>query len=87
MKLLLNRWLKYSLRNAFLDEIFFLGRTMSRDHWSRLTFFFLRKMVNIFLSISYNICFGCSNICLIEMGISILSTRNICFGCEIKNKK
>ena len=38
------------------------------------------KIVNIFLPISFNICFGCSKERLIEM--VPLSTQNICFGRE-----
>ena len=36
------------------------------------------KIVNIFLPISFNICFGCSKKRLI--GTVLLSTHNICFG-------
>ena len=41
-----------------------------------------RKIVSIFLPISFNICFGCSKNHLIEM--VLLSTHNICFGWEIR---
>ena len=37
-----------------------------------------RISVNIFLSISFHICFGCSKERIIEM--VLLSTHNICFG-------
>ena len=45
---------------------------------------FQRKIVNIFLPISFNICFGCGaqKNRLIEM--VLLSTHNICFGWEIR---
>ena len=40
--------------------------------------FFQRKIVNIFIPISYKICFGCLKKRLIET--VLLSTQNICFG-------
>ena len=40
--------------------------------------FFLRKIVNIFLPICFNICFGAQKDRLIET--VHLSTLNICFG-------
>ena len=40
------------------------------------------KIVNIFLPISFNICFGCSKGRLTET--VLLSTHNICFGLEIR---
>ena len=39
---------------------------------------FEHKIVNIFLPINLNICFGCSKKRLIEM--VLLNTHNICFG-------
>ena len=39
---------------------------------------FEHKKVNIFLPISFNICFGCSK------ELSQLSTHNICFALEIR---
>ena len=43
---------------------------------------FQHKIVNIFLPINFNICFGCSKNRLIET--VLLSTHNICFGLEIR---
>ena len=47
---------------------------------------FMYKIVNILLSISFNVCFGCSkepsHYHLSEM--VLLSTHNICFGGEIR---
>ena len=43
---------------------------------------FQRKIVNIFLPINFNICFGAQKNRLIET--VLLSTNNICFGREIR---
>ena len=66
----INRKNVFSTTHSYLESSFY--------HRSRLVHFFQRKILNVFLSISFNICFGCSKNRLFQT--VLLSTHNICFG-------